>query len=407
MEDLPVFSVHKRPTKKKGKYVYYYQLKRDGRNVPHHKSQKYTTARSTGQVSEEAARQWVIKEWYAGRILTSTNLTFEQFTEKFFIPEVCPYMKRRAAEGSPVGKSYAGVARGYIKNHLNPELGRKKIVEIERADIQRLKMNLLEKNIAKDPEAEERFLSPTSINHILTALKAILDEAVEEGILRHNPADGVKRLRENAKSRGVLSMQEVTELFKKENYKKIWDEDLKNYMINYLAAWSGMRMGEIQALKIKHVHDDHIDVVHSWERNHGIKGTKTGHTRQLSYLRPGIYEGLRKLIEYCPSKDPDSLVFWGNIDGATPVDHKTILENFKKALRKIKIDENIRKQRNITFHSWRHFLNTTLRAYGWPDWMIRHYTGHRTEAMTENYHHTQLEHFQDAVEQLQSRLPQL
>ena len=42
-------------------------------------------------------------------------------------------------------------------------------------------------------------------------------------------------------------------------------------------------------------------------------------------------------------------------------------------------------ERNITFHSWRHWLNSTLRAHGVADDITRKVTGHGTAEMTENY----------------------
>jgi integrase len=42
-------------------------------------------------------------------------------------------------------------------------------------------------------------------------------------------------------------------------------------------------------------------------------------------------------------------------------------------------------ERRIGFHSWRHKLNTILRAAGVPDAKIRFLTGHRTSEMTDWY----------------------
>jgi integrase len=42
-------------------------------------------------------------------------------------------------------------------------------------------------------------------------------------------------------------------------------------------------------------------------------------------------------------------------------------------------------ERGIKFHSWRNWLNTTLRVEGIPDALIRRVVGHETPAMTERY----------------------
>ena len=43
------------------------------------------------------------------------------------------------------------------------------------------------------------------------------------------------------------------------------------------------------------------------------------------------------------------------------------------------------EMRNVAFHSWRHKLNTLLRAAGVPDAKIRLLTGHRSKEMTDWY----------------------
>ena len=45
-----------------------------------------------------------------------------------------------------------------------------------------------------------------------------------------------------------------------------------------------------------------------------------------------------------------------------PLDHKTIYDALYKALERVGIPEAGRRERNITFHSWRHFLNTRMRG---------------------------------------------
>ena len=47
--------------------------------------------------------------------------------------------------------------------------------------------------------------------------------------------------------------------------------------------------------------------------------------------------------------------------GKTPLLRVVVYEAFYAALRNNGIDEAERKRRNISFHGWRHFFNTTLR----------------------------------------------
>ena len=73
------------------------------------------------------------------------------------------------------------------------------------------------------------------------------------------------------------------------------------------------------------------------------------------------------------------------------------------ALKQIKIKPAEREKRNITFHSWRHFLNTALRAAKASDPLVQRVTGHRTAQMKEHYTHFALEDFK-RVMSVQERL---
>ena len=80
-----------------------------------------------------------------------------------------------------------------------------------------------------------------------------------------------------------------------------------------------------------------------------------------------------------------SLIFHGlALDKA--IDHKVIIKRFYSALVRIGITDIQRIERNITFHSWRHFFNSYMRTRI-PDNQLRKITGHRTIAMTEHYDH--------------------
>jgi len=381
-----LFSLHKRPTTKKGRYIYYVQFKNEDGT--------YKSARSSGQTNKGAAEAWAFKQIHEGKVHTKGNITLRKYTEKWFIDGQCSYMKRREAEGNPIGKTYAKIARGYLDNHILPEIGDTKLSSITRGHIERFKMNLIEKQPANLKEGDEkRGLSTSSINHILTTLNVILKEATAHEDIPRNPAEHVKKLKDTAKSKGILTKDEVKKLFLIERIDTIWGGDFRHYTLNKLAAFTGMRMGEIQGLQLQYVYSDYISVVHSWERKYGLKGTKTGVSRDVP-ITEEIHKNLEKVISLSPYKEREDLVFWGP-DPQAPIDHRSILDMLYGALENIGINKKKREERNITFHSWRHFLNTSMRAIGYPDWKIRLMTGHSTAAMTERYHHPNLEHFDD------------
>ena len=69
--------------------------------------------------------------------------------------------------------------------------------------------------------------------------------------------------------------------------------------------------------------------------------------------------------------------------GETPCTPNKVTGSLYAALDAIGVRD--RAERNITFHSWRHWLNSVLRAQGVPDDLTRKVTGHATEEMQETY----------------------
>ena len=74
-----------------------------------------------------------------------------------------------------------------------------------------------------------------------------------------------------------------------------------------------------------------------------------------------------------------------------------------RALADIGIGEAERRRRNLSFHSWRHWLNSQLiEAHVAPE-KIRAVTGHSSSEMTMLYYHAQTSEMAD-VRAVQTRL---
>ncbi|MGO9409763.1 MAG: tyrosine-type recombinase/integrase [Spirochaetia bacterium] len=243
---------------------------------------------------------------------------------------------------------------------------------------------------------------PASINHALRCLKVMLKEATRHGIIARDPSAFITGLSEHQAERGILTGEEVRRLFDEKEIFKVWGGDRKHYTLNLLAASTGLRMGELQALPVGGVYESYVNVSQSWERRDGIKqGTKTGPERVVP-LPAVTARHLRELIEGSPYQKPADLVFYGR-DRKTPLSPRAIMDGFYAALDAIEIGEKERQTRRVTFHSHRHFLNTALRSAKVPDALVQRVTGHATQEMTEHYSHFALEDFRDVMK-VQERL---
>jgi integrase len=204
----------------------------------------------------------------------------------------------------------------------------------------------------------------------------------------------VRQLAEAEKTREILNRDEVRELFCGEWSDK-WD-DYTYYVMNKLAACTGMRIGELLGLRGEFVFDNYINVCGQWTR-YGYGDTKT-HKSRLVPLPHIVRQDLAPLLE----KNGTGYVFSAD-GGAAPVKRLDAVHSLASALSEIKISSAEQKRRGLTFHAWRHFFNTTLRMANVSDSKVKSVTGHLTDGMTEHYtHYNNLEFIE--VQEVQNNL---
>ncbi len=345
-----------------------------------------------GITSKTAARAWAQKEIKKGSV-TTTRATFGKYAEGWWTADH-PYVQGRIARGHKLTATYLVVMHGHLENHVKPFFEDKRLAQITSRQIEEWLLKLRREK-----------LSPSTINHALRCLKVMLKEAARNGIIPRDPSAFITGLAEHQAERGILTGAEIKALFDEKTIDKVWSGDRKHFTLNLLAASTGMRMGELQALPVGAIHDNYLTISQSWERRDGIKaGTKTGPGR-LVPLPAVTARHLRELIASSPYQEPDDLVFYGR-DRKTPLSPRFILDGFYSALDAIKIDGEKRQDRRITFHSHRHFLNTALRAARVPDPLVQRVTGHATQEMTEHYSHFTLEDFRDVMKVQEGLLAQ-
>jgi integrase len=166
-------------------------------------------------------------------------------------------------------------------------------------------------------------------------------------------------------------------------------------VMNLLAASTGMRQGEIRGLQLQYIHKDFIEVKFSWEDKYGLKEPKN-HSERIVPIPSIVSTKIQKLILGSPYRAPEDLLFYGR-NNTHPIDKKMVQRTFNKALVNIKITDTQRRDRNVTFHSWRHFFNTLCRVGKVPDSKLQKLTGHKTQAMTEHYTHYKMDDFKDVM----------
>jgi integrase len=202
-------------------------------------------------------------------------------------------------------------------------------------------------------------------------------------LIEINPCKGLKFFKIITPEKGILTKTELETLFSEKRRSQIWPEPV-HFAVNYIAASTGLRIGEILALRPGDYSDGVLTVSHSFNPDDGLKPTKNGKSRSIS-----LDKTLGTLFtDVCQGKQKDEYIFSVN-NGKSPMAHKTVYKRFWKALETVGIDKTERVRRKITFHSYRHGVNTMLLETGIPPETVRLLTGHSPQ-MTERYSHLQL-----------------
>ena len=339
--------------------------------------------KSTGQTSRARAEQWCVDYLQTGhgQIVKRESITFQEFSRDFFKWESAWALDKRV-RGLRISMGHCQDMERLLNLHINPGLGTSRLASIDRTII---------KNFRNDMYS--RGYSGNTINKTLCAIRAILESAEEQGLIKFVPR--IDRAADNPKTKGILTPEEVKRLF---SFK--WETtaahchpsrpDFMGYVGNLLAASTGLRLGELQALTLQDIHLDagYIRVWRSWsKKTESLNNTtKTGKERNI-YIPSNVAAEIEKLIMMNPAPDnPESFLFFGEIKHDRPADCKFFIKSFYRALATIGIDEEERKQRNITFHSHRHWLNSLLINSKIPLQKVQSITGHVTADMSQHYY---------------------
>ena len=324
---------------------------------------------STGQTTKAAAVNYCNTMLKQGKLLPKVEkeILFKDFAKDFWDYDKSVYIRRRLARGGSFTQSFALSRLQSTNKHIIPYFGDMKLDTIRPKYVEDWLLGFIDKGYA-----------PQTANQNLLTLRIMLDEAVRQEYIPVNPCDKVERLCKRTRERGILTLHEVKELLHPDNYNKYWDNPYA-YAGNFTAALTGLREGEVRALRAEDIHSDYILVSHSYDLKFGLKDTKTHKTREVP-----IPDMLYKLLQQLGQGHPGYIFSYDG--GKTPL-NVSMLRSLYRALERLGISEQQRKERNICFHSWRHFFNTTLRAGNISDSKTQAITGHSTLEMTEHYTH--------------------
>ncbi len=274
-----------------------------------------------------------------------------------------PLMKRFAEEWFDENTirwklSHQETIRGILDKRLLPYFGEMEVSRITKGDILKFRSSL-----AKVQIGNKTGLSPMRINHIMTSLRMILNDAADRFEF-NTPFKGIKPLKVMRSDIDPLTIDEVN-LF----LEKIRDDFKNYYTVRFFTA---MRTGEIDGLKWKYVDFNRREIlIRETLVRMREETTKTpGSIREISMSGP-VYEALKRQWEV--TGNLSEFVFCNR--NGSPYDHNNITKRIWYPTLKVL---GLKKRRP---YQTRHTTATLWLASGEnPEWIARQ-MGHTSTTM--------------------------
>lgn len=289
------------------------------------------------------------------------------------------YVKKRIARGYDIKqrncKEKLGIVKRYWAKYFDADRTVQSLTSRELDDF--LMYLRTEKNLSAD-----------TVNKTMTAGNMAFEFLIKEGLITSNPLSSVERFKVNAKKRGIPTETEMKKLMELN-----WDwTDSVNKLAFKVAALFGLRAGEISGLQVCDIdaNADLLYIRHSWNDTDKLKDTKNGDDRIIP-IEHGVALELLMNARRNPDYSDTSFVFWSPKVAGQPMWPSSFEYDFYIAMQKIGISEEQRKERNIVFHSLRHYCATQIAQRASLEIAMK-ILGHRTEEMTRLYseHETQM-----------------
>ena len=134
--------------------------------------------------------------------------------------------------------------RGYIENHIKPQLGKIPLNDLTTLHLQQFYKKLLAEGRVERIEAQKqpKGLSAKTVRNIHQIISSALKLAVEQRLIARNPAEGCALPKAERKEMQTLPVEQLTSFLREA-------KDSGVYELYYLDLATGLRRGELLGLK--------------------------------------------------------------------------------------------------------------------------------------------------------------
>lgn len=279
--------------------------------------------------------------------------------------EKSDYIAEKLRQNHSMHKHHARQCRAHVERFWKKHVGNKMLAEVRRSDIDRAIRELFESPLAGH-----------SKNAIIRSFTVALKWAFNHEEIPKDITKGIVFFSEKSREREILTPEMARAIFSVE-----W-KDERARLANVVAMLTGMRSGEIRALKPRDIGENCIYVRHSWNDEEGLKCPKNGEERTVQIPFDSVISDLAALYEKNPFREgADEFIFYSTMPHK-PIDADILIDGLRDALTKIGLKEETAKK--YTFHAWRHFFATYMGGKVETK-LLQMQTGHKTKMMLEHY----------------------
>lgn len=223
-------------------------------------------------------------------------------------------------------------------------------------------------------------LAVKTVHNILTLLISMLNAAREEGWIDIVPK--IKKPRVQKSDPNFRYLKSVDEIKRFLTCAKLIDPNL--YQLYSFAIHSGLRAGELAALRFSSVNLDHsiITVSKSWNGP-----TKSGKVRPVP-LTPAAREIFIERLNQANNRE--DLIFTNSIGKMLRPSDRVFQERLRQVLKMGGFNEVLIRDKKvpyINFHSLRHTFASHWAMQGLPMYALQEILGHQSNEMTKRYSH--------------------
>jgi integrase len=239
---------------------------------------------------------------------------FLDFLLRFWDYDQSPYVEEKRTHCHRIGRRRCYDASRSVWGHWAPFFQGWLLGEVTKQSLKEFSMFLHRKGLA-----------PKTINNILQAGTVALGWAARNDRIPSNPAEGLTKFSGTPRKGGVLTLEEAGRLFS-----LTWDDE-RSRVANLLAMATGLRAGEVLALRVQDIGEKKISVRHSWSYADGLKSTKTNEERIVPFVS-GARPALLSLIDDNPWGRGDNVFVFYSTLRDRPMDFHILRNGLYKAL---------------------------------------------------------------------------